>query len=299
MSKTWLLIDCNNLLHRAWHTVGKLEHNDQPTGVIFGFLKQVKSLQSRFQTEHIAFAFDSVRSLRAKACKTYKANRKPTARSCAECSFLGDKLASQCNRCAGTDRQDTEAYGAFKKQCHALRDQHLLALGHRNIFWAKGYEADDVLASLVKRSLRPDDDAVLVSSDHDLYQLLDGTRVQMWLPHKKELYGEDHLRNEYKIRACLWPEALALAGCPGDGVIGVPKVGYKTAAKHLRGEIKSGTKVHQAIMEFGAQTCLLNLPLVTLPYFGCPRFELRNDDCSAAKWRAVCKELGFDSLLRD
>ena len=299
-----MLIDAPCLLHRARHIsattehpTGRLEFAGDSTGVVYGFLKQVKALQSRFQTRQVAFAFDGRGSKRQKVCKAYKANRKPKPRSCDSCSFNGNDPITQCKVCYQSDCQDAEAYGVFKEQCRALREEHLPALGHRNVFVEDGYEADDVLASLVKHSLREDDEAVIVSSDHDLYQLL-SDRVSMWLPHKKELYRQIDFMDQYGIPPEMWPSAMAISGCPGDGVAGVKGIGLKFTCRFLRGELKPTSIAHKAISAgFNAGVVEHNFPLVELPYPGCPVYRLRKDDCTAARWRAVCKQLGFDSLL--
>lgn len=300
MSSTWLLIDAPCLLHRAWHTVGKLEHNDQPTGVIFGFLKQVQSLQSRFQTRQVAFAFEGKGSKRREVSKAYKARRKPEPRSCASCSYDHNedmKLFLQCHECMEADDRDRAEYEAFTVQVEALKREHLPAMGHKNVFWEDGFEADDVLASLVRYSLKDDDEAVIVSSDHDLYQML-SDRVSMWLPHKKELYREADFREQWGISPAAWPSVLAWSGCPGDGVTGIKGVGCKTACKFVLGELKAKSKAHLSILE-GSDVFRTNLPLVSLPYPGTPIYLLRDGTCTPGRWRALCKQLGFDSLLNN
>ncbi len=303
-NKTWLLIDCSCLLHRAWHTVGKLEHDGNATGVIFGFLKQVKSLQSRFQTKHVAFAFDCGPSKRQEVCKTYKAGRKKKPRSCSQCLFEGGPkenwcdgvVLHQCSSCLEQDQRDNAAYGEFKTQCSVLRTDYLPNLGYRNVFSCNGFEADDVIASVVKYSLPKNDGAITVSSDHDLYQLLQAGRMTQWLPHKKELYDESQLIKDYEVKAKSWPSVLATAGCPGDGVIGVKGVGLKTACKFYRRELKAKSKAFGAIHAAG-ELISKNLTLVELPYPGTPKYELSDDDCTPSKWRSVCVHLGFNSLL--
>lgn len=298
--RTWLLIDSMCLLHRARHTTGRLEFGGNPTGVTYGFLRQVKALQSRFQTRCVAFAFEGRGSLRREVCKAYKAKRKPEPRFCGNCQDLlrrGTMTLEQCDSCREADHADAITYAAFKKQVRALREEHLPALGHHNVFWEDGFEADDVLASLVLHSLREGDEAVIVSSDHDLYQLIDGSRVSLWLPHKKERYDAVNLYDQYRIRPAYWPQVMALAGCSGDGVVGMTGVGIKTAIKFFTGTLsaKKTDKIGPGV----AAMLLRNLPLVSLPFPGCPTFWLREDDCTAGKWRAVCKQLGFDSLLGD
>src|SRR5574339_705980 len=57
-SKTWLLIDVSNLCWKAWYTTGDLTHQGVGTGVLFGFLRMLKSLQQGYGTQRCVFCFD-------------------------------------------------------------------------------------------------------------------------------------------------------------------------------------------------------------------------------------------------
>lgn len=268
--KTWLMIDVPCLAHRALHTTGDLEN-----GVAFGVLAELRRLLDRFRPAGCAFAFDSAYSERVEASPEYKRARREDYKE----MTLGEK----------------EAKLGMSEQLRHLRAVWLPELGHANVFIARGYEADDVLASLVQRSLSPADAAVVVSSDKDLHQLLEGERVVMWKPHKKALYSEADLRRDFGVHPSRWAECLALAGDPDDGVAGMEGVGYKTAAGFFAGTLrqKKLDKIGPAVPPY----LLRNLPLVRLPYAGCPTFPLSPDNASVKKWRAVCKRLGFNSLL--
>ena len=264
-----LIIDANNLAFRAFATTGGLSHADVPTGTTFGFLKQIKSLRDSFLTDQLAFCFDCPPSKRQEISPAYKGNRKK----------LDDEAAVK--------------YLEYRNELVRLCETVLPDMGFRNVFWQTGYEADDVIASVVQNSLG-DGEAVIVSSDHDLYQLL-GFRVSMWLPHKKELYREADLLRDHGVLPSNWPDVLALAGCPGDGVVGMRGVGIKTAAKFMQGKLpaKATDRIGPGVAAF----LLSNLPLVRLPFPGTKAFRLREDECTPAKARAVFKRLGFRSLM--
>src|SRR5262245_51308280 len=73
--KTWLFLDCNYLAHRAFHSTPELFYRDVPTGVTYGFLRDVVTLVDLFGTTRIAFCFDCGVSLRRASCPTYKTTR--------------------------------------------------------------------------------------------------------------------------------------------------------------------------------------------------------------------------------
>lgn len=275
MNQSWLLIDVPNLAFRAFATTGGLWHGGDPTGTTYGFLRQLKLLSSRFQSERFIFCFDSVQSKRKELCPTYKAARRKSS-------------------------EEEAQLRPYREEVYRLRTDILPSLGYSNVLLAEGYEADDVIASLVKYNLG-DDGAVIVSSDHDLYQLLRlvPQPVVQYLPHKKDLYGAADLRRDYGIAPERWPEVLALAGCPGDGVVGMKGVGPLTAARFFARQLPETGRKNIEIMQAYTTYVHTNLPLVSLPFAGCPGFPLHPDVCTAARRRAVLKRLGFDSLLED
>jgi len=270
MSKLWLMVDVNNLAHRAYHAMGHLDYNGQPTGVAYGVLRDVCLLSDRFQPAGFAFAFDYGASYRANRLPTYKSSRKKK---------YDDESA-----------EEKKARAAMHHQIRCLRDEWLPKIGFRNLCFADGYEADDVLASLVKHSLKEKDEAILVSSDQDLYQLL-AANISIWNPHQNKIITQKKFTAEYRILPKLWNRVKAMAGCATDDVPGIQGVGEKTAIKYLLDELPTTTKAFAGIVK-GVRTIARNLELVTLPLEGTPRFTLVDDNVSTAGWRSVAKDLG-------
>lgn len=277
MSSPWLIIDVPNVAFRGFAAAGGLRANagDRgPLSAAYLFLRQLRHLRARFHSERFVFCFDSRVSRRAASCPTYKANRRE--RSPAAITLLEP----------------------YYTDLHQLRRDILPGLGYRNVLRCSGYEADDLVAAAVAAVPRGEV-AVLVSSDHDLFQLLRRERVTQYLLHKKAAYTAADLFRDYGVWPDRWPEVLALAGCPGDGVVGIPGVGLKTAGKFLAGGYKPGGLTWQKLVTEQQVKRTENLPLVKLPYEGTPAVTLRPDVCSAKNRRAVLKRLGFDSLLED
>ncbi len=88
----------------------------------------------------------------------------------------------------------------------------------------------------------------------------------------------------------------AIAGCSTDEIKGVQRVGEKTAAKFIRGELKTTSAAYQNII-LGNKIWKRNIPLVQLPYHGTDQFPLEVDDVNIQSWRHLAKKLGMKSLM--
>src|SRR6266571_5151172 len=98
-----------------------------------------------------------------------------------------------------------------------------------------GFEADDVLATLVEHALRHDGvDIVLVTGDKDLLQLV-GPRVRvlsvLGRTGERNVYDEAKVRERWGVEPAQIPDVLALMGDAIDNIPGVKGVGEKTAVK--------------------------------------------------------------------
>jgi DNA polymerase I len=98
-----------------------------------------------------------------------------------------------------------------------------------------GYEADDVLATLVEQALRHDHlDVVVVSGDKDLLQLV-GPRVRvlsvLGRTGERVMYDEAKVRERWGVEPAQIADVLALMGDSIDNIPGVKGVGEKTAVK--------------------------------------------------------------------
>jgi 5'-3' exonuclease len=97
---------------------------------------------------------------------------------------------------------------------------------------APGYEADDVIGSLVEREKGPVD---VVTGDRDLFQLVDDARGARVLytgrgVAKLEIMDAAAVRKRYGIRPEQYADFAVLRGDPSDGLPGVAGIGEKTAA---------------------------------------------------------------------
>ena len=216
----WILLDVNYLAYRAFHSTGDLHFKNSPTGVTYGVLSEALRVMERFQTKLVCWCFDYGKPLRTGLLPGYKGARKKARKEKTEA--------------------EKQAHENLKIQLDSMRTGLLRDLGFKNVFFEKGFEADDVIAKLAQTIPHPHE-SIVVSSDQDLYQLLTANSMN-WNPHKQELLTHDKFCRVYGITPQQWIDVKALAGCSSDNIPGIPGVGEKTAIKYLKGELKETSK---------------------------------------------------------
>lgn len=272
MPGVWLLIDCNYMAYRSFYTTGALKLGADTTGTIYGFLQSIRTLQSDFNTDKIIFCWDYGQPIRSRLHPGYKAGR-----------------ATRRNKQSEIERQ---ALVAYEEQVDGLRSTHLTDIGYRNVWMQAGYEADDLIAHALER-IPAGDEAVIVSADADLYQLIGPGRV-CYNPTQKRITDERAFAIDWGIGPGVWAAVKAIAGCASDDIPGAPGIGEKTAAQWLRGQLKPGKKL-DAIREHYERS-IANLSLVKLPYPGCGVFNVVPDAVTPASWDAVAARFGMRRL---
>jgi DNA polymerase-1 len=203
-----MIIDGHSLAYRAFHAlpVDSFQTRDgQHTNAIHGFLSMLLSLLRTENPSHIAVAFDISRySFRTRDYPEYKGTRAVTP-------------------------------SEFKGQVPLLQE----ALKALNIttLTKDDYEADDILATLSVRGTDEGYDVFVVSGDRDTIQLVNDT-VTLLYPASQGVsaltrYDPAKVREKYGIKPEQYPDIAALVGETSDNLIGISKVGEKTAVKWL------------------------------------------------------------------
>ena len=270
MNQPLLVLDSHYLAHRAFHAAGRLSHKGSATGVIFGFLKSIAGFKDQFDTDRVAFCFEHPHLFRRDVFPDYKIKR------------ISKELT----------KQEAKDRIMFRRQIEDLRERLLPKIGFKNVFCFEGMESDDIMAAIA-RDMPQDEEAILITSDADLFQCL-RPNVSIYSPQKQKLLTETWFVREYGIRPHTWAKVKAMAGCSGDGVPGIYGVGEVTALKYVRGEALHTSKA-EAIAK-GKAVVLRNRPLVQLPYVGCLSPNIVKDEVSEKAWREVCAELGMRSI---
>jgi DNA polymerase-1 len=201
-------MDGHSLAYRAFHAL-PVENfattTGQPTNAVYGFTSMLINLLRDEQPTHIAVAFDKSRqTFRSERFPQYKANRSATP-------------------------------GEFKGQVELIREV-LEAMGIA-AFDLQGYEADDIIATLVTRAEEEGFDVVVISGDRDTVQLVD-EHVTLLYPVKgvSDLarLTPEAVEAKYGLPPQQYPEIAALVGETSDNLPGVPGVGQGFAVKWLR-----------------------------------------------------------------
>lgn len=275
MMRKWIIVDVSHLCYRAMYTTGFMSHKGRPTGAIFGLLRDVRTLEEFFDTNDFVFAFDSEESKRKEKCPWYKANRDT----------------------------DTDQYGHaqtrkhVREQAQRLKDELLPIIGYKNLFWQDGYEADDVIASVVA-CLGNNEKAMIVSADSDLFQLLSPGVKQVNMKNLDSPMTEMQFKNFYRCSPFHWPKIKAIAGDRSDNITGVEGVAEQTAAKFVGNVLGQHTYTYRKIEEF-IRTDLFqeNLKLVTIPWPGCAKYRPACHSVPGPDgWTEALKMAGIKSL---
>lgn len=279
-----ILADANSLCHKAKHTLGELTHETARVGIIFGFLCQIQTLVKEYRTNDICFAWDSQSSLREKLFPDYKIKRR----------------TQKSEKTEEEKEQDKLDYAQFD----LLHESVLPTLGVVNNYKFDGFEGDDILAAAVFDN--PHDDFVIATGDEDMYQLLcPGVSIRKSKQNGKGkktyyLYTDELFKQEFGIDPAQWVEVKALAGCTSDEVPGIPNIGEDSAAKYIRGDMAPHLKRFQAIRSAeGKAIRERNIPLVQLPFEGCPEVILKKQGpMSYDGFIKICQTYDFQYFLK-
>ncbi|MBI2063165.1 MAG: DNA polymerase I [Candidatus Yanofskybacteria bacterium] len=203
--KKLILIDGNALVHRAFHALPPLT---SPTGIVtnavFGFTSILLKTIKDIKPDYIAATFDL---------------KGPT--------FRHEKFAEyKIHR----EKAPQELYNQIP-----LVKEVVSAFGIP-IYEKEGYEADDLIGSLVfKAKVEKDLQVIIATGDLDALQLVDNKKVVVFTLRKgvsdTVVYDEEAVAARYGLRPDQLNDYKGLKGDPSDNIPGVPGVGEKTASE--------------------------------------------------------------------
>ena len=205
-----LIVDAMNLFVRSYSAYPTMSSHGYQMGGAIGFLKTLRRIVFESQPKAVYICWEGGgSSKRRKLYSEYKMNRKP------------EKL----NRFYEDDIPDTEENR--KHQIEALL--HMTRCVPVCQLYVADCEGDDLVAYLCRGPMRAED-KIVVSSDKDLYQLLDD-KTRIYSLHKKTFLTKETVMEEFRVQSKHFALAKALCGDPGDNVPGIKGVGFKTVAK--------------------------------------------------------------------
>ena len=203
MSEKLVLIDGHSILNRAFFGIPDLTNSEGlHTNAVYGFLNILFKILEEEQPNYLTVAFDvSQPTFRHKMYAEYKGTRKPMA----------EELREQV----------------------PLMKEMLKAMGV-TIVEKGGYEADDILGTIAKRSEAEGLEVSVVSGDRDLLQLATD-HIKIRIPKTKrtgteiEDYNTKEVLEKYQVTPIEFIDVKALMGDTSDNIPGVPGIGEKTA----------------------------------------------------------------------
>jgi DNA polymerase I len=202
-NKTFYLIDGSSYFYRAFYALGRLSNaRGMATQAIYGFAQMLLKVLKEKRPDYVGMIFDAPGpTFRHTMYPEYKGTRQK----------MPEDLAVQI------------PYIKELVQYHGIRQLEV-----------DGYEADDIIATLVLRSKQQGLQMVIASADKDLHQLIEDPQVQQWDPQKDRVITSKEVAERFGIEPRRMIDLLALMGDSSDHVPGVPGVGEKTAQKLLQ-----------------------------------------------------------------
>jgi 5'-3' exonuclease len=290
--KRIVVIDTSSILHAAKHSIGKknkLSHGEQYTFIIYGFLIRLRIIAVKTRPTVLVFANDSGKEKSIRKLKYYP----PYKMSRDDSEKTPEQLAL-----------DEISYPQFD-----IVKKIIKYVGWKNVFETPGYEADDIIASICKKYT--EHEVCIVTSDEDMYQLLDD-HIAIMKPKNHNWYTKEHFEMEYGVHPKMWKRIKVYGGCSTDGVPGIPirsddkdkkirRIGPGFALKYIKGELKESSSAYKAIKDpINAKIIKRNKYLTILPLVGTPEYNIQMDNnLSLERFTEVCNKYGFNSILTD
>ena len=204
-----LLLDGHSLAYRAFFALPVENFSTttgQHTNAVYGFTSMLINVLRDEQPTHVAVAFDvSRQTFRMQEYSEYKAKRNKTP-------------------------------GEFSSQLPLIEE--VLDALHIPFLKKEGYEADDIIATLVTEALAddPEMDVLILTGDRDSLQLVTERSTVLY-----PMRGVSDLarmtpaavEEKYAVPPDRYPELAAIVGETSDNLPGVPGVGQGYAAKWL------------------------------------------------------------------
>ncbi|MBP9856132.1 MAG: hypothetical protein KBC48_02395 [Candidatus Pacebacteria bacterium] len=203
--KTLVLFDAHAILHRAYHAMPDFSTSGgQPSGGLYGLATMLMKIINELKPDYMAACYDrEEETFRKQVYKDYKGTRRET----------DDALVAQMER-------SREIFAAF----------------HIPVYDYAGFEADDIIGTIVEQTKDNKDLRVVIASgDMDTLQLVEGDKVTVYTLKKgindTITYNEKGVVERFGFKPILLPDYKGLRGDPSDNIIGVPGIGDKTASE--------------------------------------------------------------------
>ncbi len=205
MKDTFLIVDGNSLMHRAFHALPVMDHQGVYTNAIFGFLNMLLKVLKEENVRYLAVCFDE---------------HAPTFRHTVYAEYKAGRAATPPE---------------LRQQFDTIRT----LLTDMGIRWytLAGWEADDLLGTLSLKGEAAGVAPLLLTGDRDALQLVGGGTELMFT--RKGIsetirFTPARVYEEYGFSPEQVTDWKGMAGDSSDNIPGIPGVGDKTAVKLLQ-----------------------------------------------------------------
>lgn len=228
--KKLLVVDGNSLTHRAFHAIPLLSNGEGVfTNAAFGFTTMLLKVLQTEKPAYAVVAFDKGKiTFRHEVFEAYKGHRKATP----------EELRPQ--------------FALIKQILRAMRIE---------VCELEGYEADDLIGTLVTQAEVQGFTSLIVTGDRDAFQLISAdTKVMLTRKgiSQLEVFDLKRLWAQYNLVPRQMVDVKSLMGDSSDNIPGVPGIGEKTAVKLIR-QYDSLEKLLEHLHELPPQKVYKNL----------------------------------------
>ena len=237
--KRIVVLDSHAIIHRAYHAIPDFTGpTGEPTGALYGLSSMLLKIFTDLKPDYIAAAYDLPKpTVRHEAYDDYKGGRAKT----------DDALVAQL-------KTSRDVFAAFSIP----------------IYEREGFEADDVIGTIVKLLEKDENvEVIIASGDMDTMQLITGKKVQVYTLKKglndTILYDEQAVIDRYGFAPEFIADYKGLRGDPSDNIKGVPGIGEKTGTDLIKnfGSVENLYTVlkknEQALLDVGIKARIIQL----------------------------------------
>jgi len=195
--KKLFIIDSFAHIFRSYYAIRNLTNN-----AVHGFATTLIKLIREFEPDYIVAVFDAgKKNFRHEMYDAYKANRKP----------MPDDLREQVPM--------------IKQMVDALNIVRIEK---------EGYEADDIIAAIAQKGALEGFENYIVSSDKDLFQLVNDSIFMLDTKKDNKILGETEVEEFFGVAPKQVGDVLALMGDSADNIPGALGIGEKTAKQLIK-----------------------------------------------------------------
>lgn len=206
-----LIVDGLNLFTRHYAAHPAMNSNGEQVGGIVGFFYAMLDKVEKFKPDQTIVVWEAGGSKRKRDLfKDYKQKSRP----------------QRLNRYYD-DLPDTIQNRNYQLKLLIELFQHLPITQ----IYVEDCEADDVIGYLCNYKLK-DDTKLIISSDHDYYQLINN-KTRIWSPTLKKLVDSDKVIDRFGIHPNNFCLAKSISGDSSDNIPGIKGVSYKTLSKYF------------------------------------------------------------------